>query len=96
MFPAWWPQSFDPDRVRLAARERQLGFNQSSKRGRTQPSKRKRQRIYARDGHRCVTCGATKHLTLDHVIPRSLGGTNSDDNLQTMCRPCNQAKGATV
>lgn len=53
---------------------------------------RKRQRIYERDGHRCVECGTSERLTLDHIIPRSKGGTDSDDNLQTMCEPCNWAK----
>lgn len=54
-------------------------------------SKAKRQRIYARDGYQCLACGQAEphQLTLDHILPISKGGTNSDDNLQTLCRHCN-------
>jgi hypothetical protein len=55
-----------------------------------------RERIYKRDGHRCVRCGATEDLTLDHIHPRSLAGNDSDDNLRTLCRSCNSSKGARV
>lgn len=55
-----------------------------------------RQRIYARDGHACITCGETTDLTLDHIHPWSLGGDDTEDNLQTMCRRCNASKGARV
>lgn len=56
--------------------------------------KSKRRTVLARDGHRCVMCGCADEtlLTLDHVIPRSRGGPNSNDNLQTLCRACNEAK----
>src|SRR5438552_3960763 len=37
---------------------------------------------------------ATAGLTIDHVHPLSLGGTNEDGNLQTLCRSCNSRKGA--
>jgi len=54
----------------------------------------KRARIYERDQHRCVECGCDdpELLTIDHRVPITKGGTNKDDNLQTMCRPCNQQK----
>lgn len=32
-------------------------------------------------------------LTKDHIIPKSLGGLDTLDNLQTMCKVCNEAKG---
>ena len=53
-----------------------------------------RESIKARDGHKCVYCGSTENLTIDHVRPRSLGGTDTADNCVTACRPCNQAKGS--
>lgn len=50
--------------------------------------------VYERDGFACVRCGSTSSLSLDHIKPWSLGGADTIDNLQTMCRPCNSAKGA--
>jgi 5-methylcytosine-specific restriction endonuclease McrA len=32
-------------------------------------------------------------MTQDHVIPKSKGGSNRDENLRTMCAPCNEKKG---
>lgn len=55
-----------------------------------------RREVYARDGHRCVTCGSNEALSLDHIHPWSKGGADSADNLQTLCRPCNSRKGARV
>lgn len=53
-----------------------------------------RRRVYERDGHACVTCGSTDDLSLDHIVPWSQDGPETEDNLQTMCRPCNSSKGA--
>lgn len=33
--------------------------------------------------------------TVDHIMPKSLGGANAYSNLQIMCQPCNLAKGDT-
>lgn len=52
-----------------------------------------RREVFRRDQHRCQYCGSTKRLTLDHVIPRSKGGTHTWDNVVTACAPCNSAKG---
>lgn len=49
--------------------------------------------VFERDGHRCVSCGSTARLQCDHVIPWSMGGTTTLDNLQTLCHPCNSSKG---
>jgi 5-methylcytosine-specific restriction endonuclease McrA len=55
-----------------------------------------RERIYKRDGYKCVTCGSGDDLTLDHIYPKSLGGATTEDNLQTLCRSCNSIKGVRV
>ena len=53
-----------------------------------------RRALFARDGWRCVYCGATAgRLTLDHVVPRSRGGESSWENVVTACAPCNLRKG---
>lgn len=53
-----------------------------------------REFIYARDGYRCLECGTPDDLSLDHIIPWSIGGPDTEDNLQTLCRPHNSSKGA--
>jgi 5-methylcytosine-specific restriction endonuclease McrA len=52
-----------------------------------------RSAIYARDGHKCQYCGATRKLTIDHVIPKSKGGSDDWDNLVVACSSCNIKKG---
>lgn len=54
--------------------------------------------VYLRDGLSCVYCGdaveeGTK-LTLDHVIPHTLRGSDKPDNLVTSCKRCNETRGA--
>jgi 5-methylcytosine-specific restriction endonuclease McrA len=43
---------------------------------------------------RCAWCGATKRLTVDHIVPLNAGGSNALKNLQCLCKPCNLAKGS--
>lgn len=60
--------------------------------------KEKRRAIYLRDGLRCSYCGRgiedDIQLTLDHLLPQELGGSNSAENLVTACKSCNSAKGS--
>jgi hypothetical protein len=49
--------------------------------------------IKSRDGNRCLCCGNRKQLQVDHIRSFYSGGSNQLDNLQPLCRPCNQAKG---
>jgi 5-methylcytosine-specific restriction endonuclease McrA len=61
---------------------------------RTVQRKISRRALFARDGWRCVYCGAASgRLTLDHVVPRSRGGDSTWDNVVTSCAPCNLRKG---
>lgn len=61
-----------------------------------------RYRVLARDRFRCVICGAspakdvTVELHIDHIIPWSKGGQNTEGNLRTLCFKCNLGKGASV
>ena len=53
-----------------------------------------RRAIFARDSWTCQYCGSGHGtLTVDHVIPRSKGGSSSWDNIVTCCAPCNRRKG---
>lgn len=45
----------------------------------------------------CHYCGCridAATATLDHIVPRALGGTHSVGNLLLACKPCNAKKGA--
>ena len=52
-----------------------------------------RQNIFKRDGNKCVYCSSNDNLTIDHVLPRSRGGSTSWSNLVTACKSCNSKKG---
>ncbi len=43
----------------------------------------------------CSYCGCRHHLSVDHLIPRKLGGEDRGDNLVWACRTCNSSKGAS-
>jgi len=52
--------------------------------------------IYARDNNTCQYCGRRlprTDLNLDHVIPRSRGGTSTWENVVCSCHACNRRKG---
>jgi len=50
--------------------------------------------LCAKYDHRCLCCGERKRLTIDHVLPIALGGSNSIDNIQPLCLTCNLRKHA--
>lgn len=57
--------------------------------------------LLSRSGGVCEACGCElnlrhgdpKQATIDHVVPKSAGGTDSINNLAVLCSECNQAKG---
>ncbi len=59
-------------------------------------------KVMSRDNFRCVFCGKSPatdigvKLHVDHIIPFSKGGTNSLDNVQTLCQDCNLGKSDEV
>jgi len=50
-----------------------------------------RRAIFIRDSFECQYCGATAE-NVDHIQPRSKGGTHTWDNVVASCRPCNSKK----
>jgi 5-methylcytosine-specific restriction endonuclease McrA len=51
--------------------------------------------VFLRDGYVCQYCDrqlCASRLTLDHVVPRSHGGTKTWENIVTACLPCNAKK----
>ncbi len=55
-----------------------------------------RRNIFARDKNSCQYCGRrhpTSELSLDHVIPRSMGGKSVWTNIVCSCTKCNVKKG---
>ena len=57
--------------------------------------KSKTPQVAARDGSCCCYCGkdlAPSEQTLEHMIPRSMGGGNNLENLRLACRQCNNSR----
>lgn len=55
--------------------------------------------IFLRDGYTCQYCEAKltrAESTLDHVVPQSLGGKTTWENIVTACGPCNHGKGNSL
>jgi 5-methylcytosine-specific restriction endonuclease McrA len=53
-----------------------------------------RKNILKRDGYRCQYCGTKSGpMTVDHVIPRTMGGKDTWENLVCACVKCNTRKG---
>jgi 5-methylcytosine-specific restriction endonuclease McrA len=50
-----------------------------------------RRAVMARDGGVCQYCGSRAD-SIDHVVPRSRGGTHTWENVVAACRPCNVRK----
>ena len=49
--------------------------------------------VWQRDEGKCVECGSNEYLEYDHIIPLSMGGANTQRNLQLLCEGCNRRKG---
>ena len=68
-------------------------------------SSKRRLAVYERDGWACWLCGglvdreahynANSAPSLDHVVPRSKGGTHAEENLRCAHQICNRRRGAS-
>lgn len=54
-----------------------------------------RMNVFSRDNFTCQYCSdqpGIRHLTYDHVLPKSRGGKTTWNNIVTSCLPCNAKK----
>ena len=64
--------------------------------GKLPPYKTHRHTLYGKQEGHCAGCQhhfPFRNLTVDHIVPRSKGGTDHLDNLQLLCSACNSSKG---
>ncbi|MFQ2171887.1 HNH endonuclease [Aeromonas rivipollensis] len=58
--------------------------------------RKRRKRILERDKYLCQVCLALGIVTpatqVDHIVNKAAGGTDDDDNLQSICDPCHATK----
>jgi hypothetical protein len=45
---------------------------------------------------RCEICRTSADLTVDHILPRALGGPDTPENTRPLCRRCNSVKGGRI
>lgn len=47
-------------------------------------------------GNQCLRCGSKEGVTIDHVVPISVGGPHTINNVQPLCKSCNSKKHAKI
>ena len=46
--------------------------------------------VWARDRGTCTRCGSNHKIEFDHVVPASMGGPFTVENIRLLCESCNQ------
>lgn len=59
-------------------------------------SDRVKDRVWNRDGGKCVLCGSNENIEFDHIVPFSKGGSNTYRNIQILCQDCNRRKSDNI
>ena len=54
-------------------------------------TKQVKDRVWERDGQRCIRCGTYRAMPNAHFIPRSKGGLGVEENIVTLCFACHEA-----
>jgi len=57
-----------------------------------EPSEEMKLAVKKRDGKKCLCCGTTRRLQIDHIDSFYMSGSNEENNLQTLCKTCNEVK----
>lgn len=63
-----------------------------SKEGRERIPQEVMDKVWNRDGGKCIRCGSRELLEFDHIIPFSKGGAATYRNIQILCKGCNIQK----
>ncbi len=85
-------------RTKMTPAQKQVKNGKHHRAGGKWITKRARLAIFLRDGGSCLYCLKDLHhsdprdVTVDHIIPRSSGGTDDPRNLCSCCRSCNSRK----
>lgn len=53
-------------------------------------------KVFELHGIKCLCCGISENISIDHIIPVLKGGSNEIDNLQPLCKSCNSKKMAKI
>lgn len=70
-------------------------LEKESKRSRT-ISQEVKDKVWNRDGGKCIICGSNELIEFDHIIPFSRGGANTYRNIQILCQSCNRSKSDSI
>lgn len=52
--------------------------------------KKTKERVWERDGHRCILCGNAEAMPNAHIVPRSANGMGIEQNVVTLCFDCHR------
>jgi len=53
-------------------------------------------KVWNRDGGKCILCGSNELIEFDHIIPFAKGGANTYRNIQILCQSCNRSKSDNI
>jgi 5-methylcytosine-specific restriction endonuclease McrA len=82
------------EKERLSNKKRQQKFRENGG-GNPENWTAIRVHILERDNYTCAYCGR-KANSVDHIIPRSKGGNEDENNLVACCKSCNLKKGDRI
>lgn len=91
------PHQRDRDRIRDRARN-QIKTRRRANRPGNNAAARLRYALNKHSTAICQHCHEThtpQHLEIDHILPLGDGGTDTEDNLQILCKPCHRTKTIT-